>query len=137
MDGQQRGAEGEALDVASVVDEARERAARKRDAGAYGEIDPATVGLELEPPLTVAAIASGRRESLYSHRRWTGRPITLARRATVKLISPFLSDLLQQVNSFQIEAVREIERLAARVDALEAENARLRDAIDSSSRRPG
>ena len=122
------------LDAARLVGEARERAARKRTEGAYGD-DPAAVPLELDPvpeKLADAAVVAGRRDTLYGG----PAPVTFARRGALKLLAPFLGDLLQQINAFQIRAARDVERLEGRVEALSAEVEELRAELRKGSSTP-
>ncbi len=40
---------------------------------------------------------------MFSHRRFIGPGITFARRGTVKVISPFLTDIVMQINAFHLD----------------------------------
>jgi SAM-dependent methyltransferase len=111
------------LDVSEIMEGVRERARRKRAEGRYGE-DPAAVSLEVETASSdrsARVLVVGHRETLASRRRVVGPFITFVRRAVVKTISPFLADLVNQINAFHVEASSRIGTLESRIGMLESE----------------
>ncbi len=113
-----------ALDVPSLMADVRARVARKREQGAYGEppFDPAKIPLEFESPLdrlAASAEVRGRRESMAPKRGVVDVPVSLGRRAVVKLISPFLGDIVSQVNDFHVETATQLRRLSNRIEKLD------------------
>ena len=111
------------IDVARLMDDVRTRVAEKRAQGAYGA-DPAAVAFALaldEGPLArlsrLGAI-EGRRETMTAPGT-LGRPLTVARRATVKAASPFIADLLLQINAFHFELVATLRGADEQVEDLE------------------
>jgi 2-polyprenyl-3-methyl-5-hydroxy-6-metoxy-1,4-benzoquinol methylase len=111
------------LDVSEIMEGVRERARRKRAEGRYGE-DPAAVSLEVEAASSdrsAPVLVVGHRETLASRRRVVGPFITFVRRAVVKTISPFLADLVNQINAFHVEASSRIGTLESRIGMLESE----------------
>ena len=139
-------AEWAVIDVERLMADVRARVAEKRARRAYGE-DPAAVEFALaldESPLarlSRLAVIAGRRDTMEATGR-LGPVITLARRATVKAISPFLSDILAQVNSYNAALVahlrelqdgheRELERERDRRVALEARVAELERRVET------
>ncbi len=69
------------------------------------------------PPLRLADATPSDRPGV------VGRAVGAARRAVLRLIAPSLGDLLTQLERDRHRQRGEIERLAARVEALEAERA--------------
>ncbi len=111
------------LDVSEIMTGVRERARRKRAEGRYGE-DPAKISLELDTASgdgSAPVLVVGHRETLASRRPLVGPLITFARRVVVKAISPFLADLVNQINAFHVEASSRIGTLETRVGALESQ----------------
>jgi hypothetical protein len=109
------------IDVDRLMAEVRERVAAKRAAGLYDD-DPADVDLIFDDPLDrLARLApiGGRRETLHSDARGVGPAVTLARRASLQAVSPFLEDLLLQVNAFHFELVAALRASEDRAAALE------------------
>jgi SAM-dependent methyltransferase len=94
------------------MEDVQGRVARQRSAGAYDTAidileDPDEVPLEFERPIDRLSEASqvvGRRETLIATGS-AGAATTFLRRAVVRLIAPFLSDLVRQMNAFNAEAV--------------------------------
>lgn len=73
-----------------------------------------------EPPLTPLHLA----DATPSDRPGAiGRAVGAVRRAVLRLIAPALGDLLTQLERDRHRQRQEIERLAARVEALEADRA--------------
>jgi hypothetical protein len=110
------------IDVSRLMQDVRERVARKEAQGLYGPDageglygeDLAFRDLELVDPmdrLRARAFVAGRRETMFSQRRIIGPGLTFARRALVKLISPFIGDLVMQTNAFHLETVNYLRRL--------------------------
>ena len=118
------------IDVERLMDEVRERAARKRAQGAYGDdVAELTLGDIAAAPsvdgafdrLSEIALVSGNRETMASPRPVVGPLITFARRAVVKLASPFLGDIVRQINTFHVETVNQLRQLEGeRMGALDA-----------------
>ena len=109
------------IDVSKLMADVRERVAAKRATGAYGD-DPAAVALviDAEEGLAARAIVTGRRETMAAR----NPVVTLAQRAAVKAVSPFLEDLLVQINRFHAEVVDAVEGLE---DQLKIERNRSRE----------
>jgi SAM-dependent methyltransferase len=120
------------IDVSRLMEEVKERVAHKRARGIYGGEDedllgdgPGILDLQFEAPidrLRASALIAGRRETLFSHRRFIGPAMTFVRRAAVKAISPILVDIVAQLNAFHLELVsylREIEEHRSRLDRVE------------------
>ena len=125
------------IDTARLMDEVRDRVAHKRTAGVYenGTLDLMRIPLELESAAdraAASAIVVGRRETMFAKHRVLGFPVELARRAIVKLVAPFLSDIVRQINSFHVETVNELRRLRARVAELEATTRRLNEQLEAA-----
>jgi hypothetical protein len=109
------------IDVDRLMTEVRERVAAKRAAGLYDD-DPADVELLFDDPLDrLARLAAvgGRRETLESDARGVGPAVTLARRASLQAVAPFIEDLLLQVNAFHFELVAALRASEDRAAALE------------------
>lgn len=128
------------IDVERLMADVRTRVADKRARGAYGA-DPADVEFALaldEGPLARLArlgVIEGRRDTMDAGGA-LGLPLTVARRATVKAATPFIADLLVQINAFHAAVVahlreledaqaRELDRERERRIALEARVAQL------------
>lgn len=129
-----------ALDVPEVMADVRARVARKRAEGDYGEppFDPAEFPLELESALdrlAASAEVRGHRESMAPERGFIGVPVSLGRRAVVKLISPFLGDIVAQVNDFHVEAATQVRRSSERMDELERRLTELEKQVDLLDRK--
>ena len=117
--------------------EVRERVAHKRTAGVYenGTLDLMRIPLELESPAdraAASAVVAGHRETMLAKHRVLGFPVELARRAIVKLVAPFLSDIVRQINSFNVETVNELTRIRARVAEFEATTRRLNEQLEAA-----
>lgn len=115
------------IDVDRLMAEVRERVAAKRAAGLYDD-DPADIDLVFDEPLErLARLApiGGRRESLVSATPRIGPAVTVARRASVKAVAPFLEDLLLQINAFHFELVGALRTADDRVAELERQVADL------------
>jgi hypothetical protein len=118
------------VDVTRLMDDVRERVARKRAEGVYGESREEDLLAEGPRPIEVGAgeplnrlraeaLVGGRRETMFSHRRFIGPGITFARRGTVKVISPFLTDIVMQINAFHLDVANYLEAVEERLAALE------------------
>jgi hypothetical protein len=109
------------IDVDRLMAEVRERVAAKRAAGLYDD-DPADIELVFDEPLDRAsrlAAVSGRRETLESGARVIGPAVSVARRASVKAVGPFVEDLLLQINAFHFELIAALRTADARIAGLE------------------
>jgi hypothetical protein len=109
------------IDVDRLMADVRERVAAKRASGLYDD-DPADVELVFEEPLErLARLApiGGRREALVSSAPRIGPALTVARRASLKAVAPFLEDLLLQINAFHFELVATLREADDRVEDLE------------------
>jgi hypothetical protein len=119
------------IDVDRLMAEVRERVAAKRAAGLYDD-DPADVDLLFDDALDrlakLAAIG-GRRETLASDVRGVGPAVTLARRASLQAVAPFIADLLLQVNAFHFELVAALRASEDRTAALERTVAELENRL--------
>jgi hypothetical protein len=109
------------IDVDRLMAEVRERVAAKRAAGLYDH-DPTNIDLIFDDPLDRAsqlAAVAGRRETLQSGARLVGPAVTVARRASVKAVGPFVEDLLVQINAFHFEMVAALRAAEVRIGGLE------------------
>jgi 2-polyprenyl-3-methyl-5-hydroxy-6-metoxy-1,4-benzoquinol methylase len=118
------------VDVSRLMEDVRERVARKRARGVYGESGEEDLLAEGPPSidsgagepldrLRAEALVVGRRETMLSLRRFIGPGVTLARRGTVKVISPFLTDLVMQINAFHLDVASYLQTVEERLGQLE------------------
>jgi SAM-dependent methyltransferase len=89
------------IDVDRLVDELRERVARRRAAGPYDE-DVAALDLDLPAP---AAAVRFRPELAYSTKPGVGRPLTVVKQGLLRLLVHVFDDLARQTS----EALQRLE----------------------------
>lgn len=109
------------IDVERLVEELRERVARRRATGPY---DEDVAPLDLDGPAPVAAVRF-RPELAYSTKPGVGRPLTVVKQGMLRLLVHVFDDLARQTN----EALQRLEREArdARRHAEEAIEAERRE----------
>ncbi len=111
---------GDDIDVDRLVAELRERVARRRAAGAYGDD---LTGIDLELPADDAPVVF-RPELAYSTKRGLGRPLTLVKRTILRLLVHVFDDLARQT-SVAVQRLdgeqRELRRWATAALAAESE----------------
>ncbi|WP_246496300.1 hypothetical protein [Miltoncostaea marina] len=108
-----------AVDVERLVDELRERVARMRAAGAYADD---LTGIDLELPAESAPVVF-RPQLAYSTKRGVGKPLTLLKRAILRLLVHVFDDLARQTSTAvqRLDGeLREVRRHADEALAAEA-----------------
>src|SRR5690606_11118194 len=100
------------IDVERLVEDLRARVARAREEGAYGDD---LTGVALAPPPPEPRVRF-RPELAYSTKPLVGRPLTLLKRALMRLIVHPLDDMARQADA-AIGADREWARAAVTAEA--------------------